>query len=180
MIIVNALRLGTILKIRLSCYTMLRGWVSICRKSESFVLLSRKRVSNILSKHSSAHVSPLISADSTVCWDLGLQVGRPQVRFLTESLMFIIDVILQAKLCACCDSASNRNENHKYLLGRKGGRCLGLKTLLPSLAVCLQIWEYQESRSCQDPSKPVRGFLYLLLPLSESSVSFLLWTGYLK
>ena len=39
------------------------------------------------------------------------------------------------------DSASDRNEFQKYFLGRKGGRCVGLKTLLPSYADCLEIWE---------------------------------------
>jgi hypothetical protein len=143
-------------------------------------VLSRTQESNILSKHSSAHVSPVISADSTVGWGPELQVGKSQVRFLTESLMFIIDVFLQAKLCSWGDSTSNRNENQDCLLGYKGDRCLGLTTLLPSWAVCLEIWESQESRSCQDPSKPVRGLLYFLLLLSESSVSFLHLKEYLR
>jgi hypothetical protein len=41
------------------------------------------------------------------------------------------------------DSASNRNEYQEYFLGGKGGRCLGLTTLLPSCADCLEIWELQ-------------------------------------
>jgi hypothetical protein len=39
------------------------------------------------------------------------------------------------------DSACNRNEYQGYLLGRKGGRCLGLTTLPLSCADCLEIWE---------------------------------------
>ena len=39
------------------------------------------------------------------------------------------------------DSASNRNGYQKYFLGGKGGRCLGLTTLPPSCADCLEIWE---------------------------------------
>jgi hypothetical protein len=43
------------------------------------------------------------------------------------------------------DSASNRNEYQKYFLGvgggGKGGRCVGLTTLPPSCADCLEIWE---------------------------------------
>ena len=37
------------------------------------------------------------------------------------------------------DSASNRNEYQEYLLGwvRKGSRCLGLTSLLPSYVNCL-------------------------------------------
>ena len=41
------------------------------------------------------------------------------------------------------DSASNRNEYQEYLLGGKGGRCVGLTTLPPSCADCLEIWEPQ-------------------------------------
>jgi hypothetical protein len=41
------------------------------------------------------------------------------------------------------DSASNRNEYQEYFLGRKGGRCVGLTTLPPSCADCLEIWEPQ-------------------------------------
>jgi hypothetical protein len=39
------------------------------------------------------------------------------------------------------DSAFNRNEYQKYLLGGKSGRCIGLTTLLLSCADCLKIWE---------------------------------------
>jgi hypothetical protein len=41
------------------------------------------------------------------------------------------------------DSASNRNECQEYLLEGKGGRCVGLTTLPPSSADCLEIWEPQ-------------------------------------
>ena len=44
------------------------------------------------------------------------------------------------------DSASNRNEYQEYFLrgeGGKGGRCVGLTTLPPSYAGCLEIWEPQ-------------------------------------
>ena len=40
-------------------------------------------------------------------------------------------------------SASNRNEYQEYFLGGKGGRCVGLTTLPPSCADCLEIWESQ-------------------------------------
>ena len=35
------------------------------------------------------------------------------------------------------------NEYQEYFLGSKGGRCLGLTTLPPSCADCLEIWEPQ-------------------------------------
>jgi len=41
------------------------------------------------------------------------------------------------------DSASYRNEYQEYFLGGKGGRCVGLTTLLPSCADCPEIWEPQ-------------------------------------
>ena len=41
------------------------------------------------------------------------------------------------------DSASNRNEYQEYFLGGKCGRCVGLTTLPPSCAECLEIWEPQ-------------------------------------
>jgi len=41
------------------------------------------------------------------------------------------------------DSASNRNEHQEYFLEGKGGRCVGLTTLPPSCADCLEIWEPQ-------------------------------------
>jgi len=41
------------------------------------------------------------------------------------------------------DSASNRNEYQEYFLGVKGGRSVGLTTLPPSCADCLEMWESQ-------------------------------------
>jgi len=38
------------------------------------------------------------------------------------------------------DSASNRNGYQEYFLGGKYGRFLGLTTLPPSFADCLEIW----------------------------------------
>jgi hypothetical protein len=41
------------------------------------------------------------------------------------------------------DSASNRNEYQEFFLGGKDGRCVGLTTLPPSCADCLEILEPQ-------------------------------------
>jgi len=41
------------------------------------------------------------------------------------------------------DSASNRNEYQEYFLRGKGGRCIGLTTLPPSCADCLEICKPQ-------------------------------------
>jgi hypothetical protein len=35
---------------------------------------------------------------------------------------------------------SNRNEYQEYFLDSKGSRCVGLTTLPPSYADCLEIW----------------------------------------
>jgi hypothetical protein len=43
------------------------------------------------------------------------------------------------------DSASNINEYQEYFLGGKGGQCVGLINLPPSLANCNEIWEPQTS-----------------------------------
>ena len=45
----------------------------------------------------------------------------------------------------------NRNEYQGYLLGRKDGRCVGLKTLALSCANCLQIWETQTTGTLYRP-----------------------------
>jgi len=37
------------------------------------------------------------------------------------------------------DSDSNRNVYHEYFLGGEGGRCVGLTTLPPSCADCVEI-----------------------------------------
>jgi len=41
------------------------------------------------------------------------------------------------------DSASNKNEYQAYFLGGKGVQCIGLITLPPSCADCLEMWETQ-------------------------------------
>jgi hypothetical protein len=62
------------------------------------------------------------------------------------------------------DSASNRNEYQEYFLGRKGGWCIGLKTL-PTLCVkCLEIWEPQPPgtlRACSGLSRDCFTFFFL-------------------
>jgi hypothetical protein len=41
------------------------------------------------------------------------------------------------------DSACNGNEYHEYFLGGKGGQYVGMTTLPPSFADCLEIWALQ-------------------------------------
>jgi hypothetical protein len=64
------------------------------------------------------------------------------------------------------DSASNRNEYQGYLLGGKGGRCVGLTTVPPSCADCLEILGALTSWSSKGMSRPVMGLLYRYLNLN--------------
>jgi hypothetical protein len=52
------------------------------------------------------------------------------------------------------DSASNRNEYQEYFLGGKGGWCVGLTTLPPSCADCLEILGASKS---WNQSGPIQG-----------------------
>ena len=56
-----------------------------------------------------------------------------------ESLGLFIDLILLTALLLRVDSASNRNEYYRYLMVCKGSSCVGLTTLPPSYADCLEI-----------------------------------------
>jgi hypothetical protein len=66
------------------------------------------------------------------------------------SLEFFIDIIFLA--ATGIDAAFNRNEHKEYFLGGKDRRCVGLTTISPSCADCLEIWE---------PQLPVQGFTFL-------------------
>ena len=57
------------------------------------------------------------------------------------------------------------NEYQEYFLEGKGGRCVRLKTLPPSCAGCLEIWERQ-------PPRTLRTCPGLALPLVISSVMY--------
>jgi len=61
------------------------------------------------------------------------------------------------------DSASNRNEYQEYFVGGKGGRCVGLTTLPPSCAECLNPLE---------PLGPVQACNGIDLPFYHKTTSF--------
>jgi hypothetical protein len=80
-----------------------------------------------------------------------LQVGRSRVRFPMLSLEFFIDIILPVALWPMGLTQTYKNEYQEYFLVGKGGRCMGLTTLPPSCADCLEIWESQPTgtlRAC--------------------------------
>ena len=94
---------------------------------------------------------------------LWLQTGRLRVRFPMETLEIFMDIIFRPHYGPGVDSASNRNEYQEYCQRGKGGRCVGLTTLPPSCADCLEIWEPQGL------SRPVMGLLYLYIMTSASA-----------
>jgi len=78
------------------------------------------------------------------------QTGSSRVQFPIVASKFFSDIILPY-YGPEVDSASNRNEYQEYFLEVKGSRCIGLKTLPPSCADYLEIWEPQlpgTSRAC--------------------------------
>jgi hypothetical protein len=89
------------------------------------------------------------------------------------SLKFSIDIILPAALWPLwLDTASNRNEYQEYILGGRGGRCVGLTTLPPSFSDYLEIWG---TSTCWNPvglSRAVMGIALLLSLIFTYTVNF--------
>ena len=70
-----------------------------------------------------------------------LEIFEPQpsrFRFQMMSLEFFIDV-LPAEIWPW--GRLSQNEHQEYLLGGKGGRCVGLTNLPPLCADCVEVWE---------------------------------------
>jgi len=67
-------------------------------------------------------------------------------------LEFFIGIFLLA-------AASDRNDYQEYSLGSRGGSCIGLTSLKPSCANCLEIWEPQ-------PPGALRPCTGIVLPFS--------------
>jgi hypothetical protein len=72
-----------------------------------------------------------------------VQAGRKWVLFPIMLLGFSFTQSFQPHYVSEVDPASNRNEYQMSLLRAKGGQCVGLTTLAPSRADCLEIWEPQ-------------------------------------
>ena len=115
-----------------------------------------------------------------VGWDTALQVGRSQVRIMMVSLEFFFDIIPPA---APRSLASNRPltdvDTRNISLVGKGGRCVGLTTLPPSCADCLEIWEPQTTETLQACNRLVQGLLYLFfLNLQHFLINSISCTGF--
>jgi hypothetical protein len=86
----------------------------------------------------------LRSRGGAVGWGTALQSRNSRVRFSIMSLGFFLchnpsGRIMVMGSTHCLTEMSTRNISW----GEKGGRCLGLPTLPPSCADCLEIWETQ-------------------------------------
>ena len=78
-----------------------------------------------------------------VGWGTALQAGRSRVRIPMVSLEFFIDIILLTALWPWGRLSLQRKWVPGIFPGGKSGRCVGLTTLPPSCADCLEIWEPQ-------------------------------------
>jgi hypothetical protein len=67
------------------------------------------------------------------------------------------------------DLASNRNEYQEYFLGGKGGQCIGLTTLPPSCANCLEIWEPQTLGTLKNETQSVQQRADIILKSLDSA-----------
>jgi hypothetical protein len=75
-----------------------------------------------------------IACGSIVGWVTMLQARRSRVWVLMRWIFFSIDLIPQPHCVPGVDSASNRNEYQESSWGVKGGRCIRLTTLPPSVS----------------------------------------------
>ena len=106
--------------------------------------LSCHYITSVSSPMFSMHSPSLIGArGSAVGWGTALQVGRSRVRFPMVSLDFFIDIILLAALWPWGRLSLEQKWVPGMFPGGKWGRCVGLTTLPPSCADCLEIWEPQ-------------------------------------
>jgi len=103
-------------------------------------------------------------------WLRHCSITRKVAGSISDGVIAIfIDIALPAELWHWDGlSASNRNEYQEYLQGGKGGRCVGLTTLPPSSADCLEILGASTSWKPQGLYRPVLGLFYLsfFYPLS--------------
>jgi len=105
-------------------------------------------------------------------------ISRSRFRFPMASLEFFNGIIFRTHYGPEVDSASNINEYQEYFLRGKGGRCVGLTTLLSSRTDRLETWIYQPPgtlRACPGVHRyfMIKGNLQLLKITYGPSVTYL-------
>jgi hypothetical protein len=83
--------------------------------------------------------------------------------YISSAVIHVLDADLDIIL-------SNGNEYQEFLLGGKGGWCVGLTTLPHSCADCLEIWGFLLPGTLGACNRPVQRLLYL----SDITVSLFL------
>jgi len=101
------------------------------------------------------------AAGGAVGWGNALQAGRSRVRFTIVSLEFFIYIILPAALWPWGRLSLYQKWVPGIFPGSKGGRYVGLTTLPPSCAHCLEIWEPQTSGTLRACPVLLQGLLFL-------------------
>ena len=97
---------------------------------------------------------------SCALWCSWLRRCGTSRRVMGSILNGVIRISFRPHYGPAVDSAPNRIEYQGYFLGCKGGRCLGLRTLPPSCADCLEIWEFQTPRTLKACPALYRDFLW--------------------
>jgi hypothetical protein len=92
-----------------------------------------------------------------------LQVGRLWVQYPIVSLEFFIDVIFPSALWPWDRLSLFQKWVPGIFPGVKGGRCVGLTTLPPSCADCLEIWESHHPGSLRACPNMCRGYFIVTL-----------------
>ena len=106
-----------------------------------------------------------------VGWGTALQVGRSRVRFRMESVECFVDVILPPALWPWGRLSFYQKWVPGISLGRKGGRCVGLTTLSPSCADCIESLRVSTSwRTCNCMILHLRGTATCVTMLQETCV----------
>jgi hypothetical protein len=113
------------------------------------------------------HINLKGACGGTVDWGSVLQAGRLWFQFPMVSLEFFINIILQPHCVQGVDSPCNRNEYQEYFQWGKGGGCIGLTTLSPSFANCLEMGS-STSWSPLGLDRPDQGLLYLYINLKAN------------
>ena len=87
------------------------------------------------------YIHPILCTYSKICWILVVDIGNFHCPNIPATL----------------DTASNRKEYQGYLLKGKGGRCVGLSTLLPS---CTDLLESLDVSVSWNPNSLSRQYMY--------------------